>query len=349
MSLKIDMTVEVGATTVSVDIDAPAGQVTALLGPNGAGKTTVLRCVAGNVAIDDGVIALGDTILDRPPDTFVAPPRRGVGIVYQDHLLLPHLDALDNVAFGPRCHGRSRSEARAIAAQSLERLGVGALARARPGTLSGGEQQRVAIARALASDPNVLLLDEPLGALDAGTRTEVRRDLGAFLASFAGPAIHVTHDPIDALALADRVVILEHGTVTQTGTVAEITSHPASRYVADLIGTNLLRGRGHGTTITTSSGATLTAADPLDGPVLVTIAPNAIALHRSEPEGSSRNRWPTTVLHIDGFGDRTRVQLGPPIALVAEITAAAARDLNLFVGDAVWISVKATEIAAYAD
>ena len=196
---------------------------------------------------------------------------------------------------------------------------------AKPRALSGGQAQRVALARALATDPAALLLDEPLAALDAGTRVEVRRDLRRYLADFAGPTVLVTHDPVDALALADHVAILEAGRLTQAGTIAEVTTRPRSRYVADLIGTNLIHGTASGTTITTESGATLTTAEPHDGAVFATIAPAAVALHRREPEGSPRNRWHTSVEHLDLLGDRVRVRLAPPLDLVAEITPAAGR------------------------
>jgi molybdate transport system ATP-binding protein len=240
-----------------------------------------------------------------------------------------------------------KREARARAALLLDRVGATAFASAKPGALSGGQAQRVALARALATDPAALLLDEPLAALDAGTRIEVRRDLRRYLADFAGATLLVTHDPVDALALADHVAILEGGRITQAGTIDEVTTRPRSRYVADLIGTNLVHGIASGTSISTETGATLTIADAHAGPVFATIAPAAVALHHREPEGSPRNRWSTTVEHLDLLGDRVRVRLAPPLALVAEITPAAVADLALREGDPVWASVKATEVTTY--
>jgi molybdate transport system ATP-binding protein len=353
MTLQAHLTVRLGELDLAVDLDAPAGAVTAVLGPNGAGKTTLLRCIAGSLAIDSGSIRLDGTTLDEPPATFVPQERRHIGIVHQDYLLFPHLTALDNVAFGPRAQGRSTRAARAIAHQWLDRVGVAGCADRRPAALSGGQAQRVALARALATEPAALLLDEPLAALDAGVRIDVRRDLGGFLSGggalpgYRGTTILVTHDPVDALALADHVAVLEHGQVSQAGTLAEVTSQPRTRYVADLIGTNLLHGTASGPTITTDTGASLTTAEPHRGAVFVTIAPAAIALHRREPEGSPRNRWRTEVAHLDLLGDRVRVHLRPPLELVAEITPAAAAELGLRDGDPLWATVKATEVCAY--
>ncbi len=347
MSIHAAITVQIGALAVDVDLHAPTGSVTALLGPNGAGKTTILRCIAGSLAIDEGSITLNDTTLDAPPATFVTQERRNLGIVHQDYLLFPHLSALDNVAFGPKSRGRSTAEARGTARAWLDRVEVGDHARDKPAALSGGQAQRVALARALATDPAALLLDEPLAALDAGTRIEVRRDLRRFLTAYPGTTILVTHDPVDALALADRVAIVEHGRLTQTGTLTEVTTQPRSRYVADLIGTNLLHGTADATVVTTAGGITVVTAEPLVGTVFVTIAPAAIALHHHDPEGSPRNRWETRVAHLDLLGDRVRVRFAEPLGLVAEITPAAATELDLREGDPIWASVKATEITAY--
>jgi molybdate transport system ATP-binding protein len=347
MTLWADFSLRLGTLELDVELSAPARAVTAVLGPNGAGKSTILAVLAGHLAIDTGSVTLDGRTLDAPPDTFVPPEHRHMGIVHQDYLLFPHLTALDNVAFGPRAAGRSSRDARARAADLLERVGVASHAGARPRELSGGQAQRVALARALATDPATLLLDEPLAALDAGTRVDVRRDLRRYLLDFPGPTLLVTHDPIDALALADHVAILEAGRLTQTGTIAEVTSRPRSRYVADLIGTNLVHGDATGTTVATDTGLILAAARPQQGEVFVTIAPGAIALHHRQPEGSPRNRWPATVERVDRLGDRVRVRLAPPVGLVAEITPAAAAELALGEGDEVWASVKATEIMAF--
>jgi molybdate transport system ATP-binding protein len=347
MNLSAQVAIRLGDFELDVSCETPASTVTAVLGPNGAGKTTLLRCIAGAVAIDRGRIALDDRVLDQPPSVFVPPERRHLGLVHQGYLLFPHLTALDNVAFGLRCRGASTGDARCVAEGWLRRVGVAAEAGARPTALSGGQAQRVALARALATEPAALLLDEPLAALDAGTRVDIRRDLRRYLADYPGPTVLVTHDPIDALALADRVVVLERGRVSQAGPLAEVTARPRSRYVAELIGTNLLVGTAAGTEVTTAAGTAVTVGDPHDGPVFATVAPSAIALHHGEPEGSPRNRWPTVVTHLEPLGDRVRVGLGPPLEVVAEITAAAVAELELREGGSIWASVKATEIAAY--
>jgi len=358
MSLIAAFAVARGSFTLEVELEAPGGQVTAVLGPNGAGKTTLLRAVTGGLAVDSGSITLDGVVLDAPPDRFVVPERRRLGFVQQDHLLFPHLSARANVAFGPRAQGVAAAAADARAAAWLERFGLADRASLKPASLSGGQAQRVALARALAADPAALLLDEPLAALDAGTRVDVRRDLRRHLDAFEGPTLLVTHDPVDALTLADRVVILESGRVGQTGPLAEVTSRPRSRYVADLIGTNLLHGSADGTTITTDAGEVVTVAEEHRGAVLATVAPTAVALHRSEPEGSPRNRWRCPILDMDLLGDRVRVRLGSPsgsggsggsgrVFLVAEITPAAVAELGLGEGDEVWASVKATEVVAY--
>src|SRR5438067_10242085 len=242
MSLQAQLQARVGSFDLDVDLTIAPGEVVALLGPNGAGKTSVLRALAGLLAIDAGRIALDGIVLEEPANAIRVPvEQRPIGVVFQDYLLFPHLTVLENVAFGLRARGVGARDARVTAGSWLDRLGVAEYAQARPRTLSGGQAQRVALARALAIDPRLLLLDEPLAALDASSRGAVRRDLKRHLASFAGIRIVITHDPLEAVALADRLVILERGRVVQTGSPAEVTQHPRSRYVADLVGVNLFR------------------------------------------------------------------------------------------------------------
>ena len=346
-TLDAHLVVRLGAFHLDVHLSVAPGTVVAILGPNGAGKSTILRALAGVIATDEGRIALGDHVLDDPATrTFVPPERRGVGLVPQDLLLFPHLSALDNVAFGPRSQGIGRAEARIAAAAWLARVGLADQARARPGTLSGGQAQRVALARSLAAEPDVLLLDEPLSALDPTTRGSTRRDLRRHLDAFAGPAVVVTHDPVDALTLASVVIVVEDGAATQAGPIAEVAARPRTPYVADLLGTNLLAGTASGRQVTVGP-AVVEVAEPRDGPVHLTIAPNAVVVHRTEPEGSARNRWPGTVTSIDLLGQRVRLQVDGPVPLVAEITPAALAALDLQVGSEVWTSVKATEVDAY--
>ena len=263
--LRAEVDVRLPDLHLQLDLRVDDGEVVALLGPNGAGKTTALRAIAGLRPLDAGRIELDGRVLDEPAaGTFVPPEQRSVGVVFQDHLLFPHLTALENVAFGLRARGVRRREARAAAQAWLDRMGLADVAGARPRTLSGGEAQRVALARALAVEPRLLLLDEPLAALDAGTRVRVRADLRRHLAAFPGGRLLVTHDPLDAIVLADRLVILERGRVTQTGTPAEVTARPASRYVAQLVGINLLFGTAAGErTVRLDTGGELTLADAL--------------------------------------------------------------------------------------
>jgi len=290
----------------------------------------------------DGVV-----LADTARGIHLAPERRPIGVVFQDYLLFPHLSALENVAFGLRARGVAAREAHARAGSWLDRLGVAEYAEARPRTLSGGQAQRVALARALAIDPRLLLLDEPLAALDASARGEVRRDLKRHLASFAGIRIVITHDPLEAVALADRLVILERGRVVQTGSPTDVTQRPRSRYVADLVGVNLLRGTATAGQVAVSGGASLQSADGAEGEVFAVIHPRAVALHRTRPEGSPRNVWRGRASALDFQGDRVRVGVEGEMRIVAEVTPAAVRELDLAEGGEVWVSVKATEITVY--
>lgn len=336
-----------GPFELDVRIEAHPGSVIAVLGPNGAGKTTALRAIAGTLALDGGHLRVDDVELDNPTTgTWVPAEKRQVGLVHQDLLLFPHLSALENVAFGLRARGASRAVARGDAMRWLDRFELGELSASRPSTLSGGQAQRVALARALATEPRVLLLDEPLSALDPATRQATRRDLRRWLDGFEGITVVVTHDPLDALTLADGVVVVEQGQVAQAGTIVEVTTRPRSRYVADLLGTNLLHGIATGTTIAVGA-ATVATADALDGPVFASVSPAAITVHRDEPEGSARNRWPAVIEAIDLLGDRVRLHTTGTLPLVAEVTPAALAELNLRTGDAVWLAVKATEVRVY--
>ena len=227
MTLEADVAVQLEAFTLSVSFAANDGETIAVVGPNGAGKTTLLRTLAGLVPLTAGRITLAGRVLDdATTGAFVAPERRSVAVVFQDGLLFPHLHAVDNVAFGLRARGVARAEANRFATAWLRRVGLEGRERAWPRELSGGQQQRVALARALATEPALLLLDEPLAALDASTRNDVRRDLVDYLALLDGVRVVVTHDPVDAAALADRVVVLEAGRVTQTGTPTAIATAP---------------------------------------------------------------------------------------------------------------------------
>jgi molybdate transport system ATP-binding protein len=347
VSLRAHLQVRLDGFDLDVELEAEPGRVLAIVGPNGAGKTTTLRALQGTTPLDGGRIELEGTVLDDPTaGTFVHPEDRRVGMVHQDLLLFPHLTARDNIAFGPRTRGAPRAEARRRADEQLAALGLEAQAGSKPSALSGGQAQRVALLRALATEPRLLLLDEPLAALDPTVRGETRRDLRRTLDGFDGMVIVVTHDPIDALTLAEDVVVIEHGRTAQAGPLVEVTTRPRSRHVAELLGTNLIRGDATGTEVCVGD-ATVHLADPIAGEVFVTIPPSAVALHASEPEGSARNRWPMTVTGIEPSGERARIRLDGPIPLVAEITATSLAGLRLQTGTPVWASAKATELHAY--
>jgi len=337
-----------GRFDLDLRLQVEPGQVVALLGPNGAGKSTALAALAGLVPLADGHVRLQGLVLDDPRAGSLVPTRRRrVGVVFQDYLLFPHLSVLDNVAFGLQVRGVRRGPARRAAAMWLERVGLGELAGVRPGRTSGGQAQRIALARALVTDPDLLLLDEPLSALDASTRPGIRSDLGHHLSGYGGCTVLVTHDPLDAMVLADHVVVLEDGQVVQRGTPAELARTPRTPYVARLVGLNLHRGIARGTTVELSDGGTLTTAHPATGAVLVAFPPSAVALHRHRPEGSPRNAWPGRVAAMEHQGDTVRVRLDGLPGVLADVTTAAVADLRLDTGQEVWASIKATEIRAY--
>lgn len=349
MSLSAQIGVRLGGFELAVELEMVPGEVVALLGPNGAGKSTALRCLAGLLPIETGRIELDGTVMDDPDrGLFVTAERRSIGVVFQDYLLFAHLSVRENVAFGLRAQGLHAAEARRRADEWLERMGLAGFGPRRPRELSGGQAQRVALARALATEPRLLLLDEPLAALDAGTRSEVRRDIRQHLSTFAGMRVLVTHDPVDAFSLADRVVVVESGRMVQAGTLLEVTAHPRSHYVAELVGVNLIPGRGIDGGFVTDGGTVVVSADRSPtGPAFAAVHPHAIALHRRPPEGSPRNSWQCTVVDVDHRADRVRVQLAGPIALVAEITPAALVSLDVRPGEQVWAAVKATEVTVY--
>ncbi|NGO11018.1 molybdate ABC transporter permease subunit [Streptomyces sp. HC44] len=324
-------------------LDAEPGTTIAVVGPNGAGKTTLLRALLGLTPRAHAELRLGDTDVTALP-----PHRRGVAWVPQDGALFPHLTVLANTAYGPRAHGVPRAEARRTAQEWLDRLGVGHLAHRKPSQISGGQAGRVALARALAVRPRLLLLDEPLAALDQTTRAQVRHTLRRHLDGFGGVCLIVTHDPVEAVSLADRVLVLDDGRAVQDAPPAEVTRHPRSPWVARMLGRNAWPGTATAEGLELADGGGLfVVADPLTpgAEVLAIIAPEAVAVHRDRPSGSPRNVWPGTVREITATGSRLRVLITSDRApdVVAEITPQAAAELGLADGESVWTSIKATE------
>lgn len=323
-------------------LDAGAGTTIAVVGPNGAGKTTLLRALLGLTPRAHAALRLGELDVSALPTH-----RRGVAWVPQDGALFPHLSALANTAYGLRAQGVPRAEARRRAQEWLDRLGVGHLTARKPSQVSGGQAQRIALARALATRPRLLLLDEPLAALDQTTRAHVRHTLRTHLGGFGGVCLIVTHDPVEAVSLADRVLVLEDGHVLQDAPPGEVTRHPHSPWVARMLGRNAWPGTATAEGLRLHDGGLLVIADPLPAgtAALAVIAPEAVSVHRTEPGGSPRNIWAGTVREITTSGSRLRVLITSSQApdLVAEITPQAAAELGLADGVSVWTSVKATE------
>jgi molybdate transport system ATP-binding protein len=348
VSLDASISLTLGPLDLDMAITVDEGEVVALLGPNGAGKTTLLRAVAGLVPFRSGHVRLDGKVLeDTVTRAYVPTERRPIGFVFQDYLLFPHLSILENVAFGLRSRGTSRQAAVEKAIHWLDRVGLKSYASSKPAGLSGGQRQRVALARALAPDPRLLLLDEPLAALDVTTRAEVRRDLKRHLDSFEGIRLVVTHDPLEAVALADRLIVMENGHLVQTGTAQEVTEHPRSQYVADLVGVNLLRGEADHGSVKLAGGQVVAAAGAELGEVFAVVHPRAVAIHRTHPEGSPRNVWSGRATNIELLGNRVRVRIDGEVSLVAEVTPAALKELNLVEGGKVWLSFKSTDVAVY--
>ncbi|PJJ61434.1 ABC transporter ATP-binding protein [Compostimonas suwonensis] len=339
--------------TLDLELAVAPGAVLAVLGPNGAGKSTALRAIAGLVGPTGGHVRVAGRVLDDVGASVRVPTeKRGLGVVFQDYLLFPHLSVRDNVAFGLRAQGVARAEAHERSERWLERMALGPFAEKRPAALSGGQAQRVALARALVLEPRLLLLDEPLAALDASTRMDVRAELAEYLGDFPGSTVLVTHDPLDAMVLASEVLVVEHGRVTQRGAPAQLARAPRTDYVARLMGLNLVTGRAQpddaGVAVRHGGGILVRSAETSEGPVTALVfAPSAVGVHRSRPEGSPRNVWECRVRGVEQHAQTIRVRATTAeggLELFADITAAALAELRLAVGDTVWLSVKAGEV-----
>jgi molybdate transport system ATP-binding protein len=345
--LRVEARTRLGELELDVALEVRAGECLALAGPSGAGKTSVLRVASGLLRPESGRVECdGETWLDTERGIDVPPEARRCGYVFQEYALFPHLTAWQNVAYPLR--GMRRSDRRERAQALLERFGIGGLADARPRTLSGGERQRVAVARVLARRPGVLLLDEPLSALDARTRAGAARELEAVLREIDVPALLVTHDFAEAAQLGDRVGVIDAGSVVQEGTATELAASPRSAFVADLAGAVVLTGTARGgpnglTRVELDGGGAVTSTDRGEGPVAVSVYPWEIAI---EPEseaahGSAQNRLAAEVLSITTVGNRVRLGLAAPQPLAAEITQASATALDLRTGTRVVATWKA--------
>lgn len=307
-------------------LQAAPGSVVAVIGPNGAGKTTLLRALAGLVEMT-GHVTVDD-------ESWTDPPRlvreRHLGFVFQDQSLFPHLTALANVAFGLQSRRTPRRAAEQVAQGWLDRFAIGHLAQRKPGELSGGQAQRVAIARALASSPRLLLLDEPFAGLDVGVATSLRIELARHLADYDGVTLLVTHDAIDALTLADRVLVVDEGTVAQSGTPQEVAARPRTDHVARLVGLNVIR----------------------EGESYRSFTPSSVTVSAARPEGSARHQWRGPIASVAPHGDAVRLLVATQEPthqeLLADVTPGAAAELGLAPGREVWLSVKETAVQTYA-
>ncbi|WP_235503291.1 ABC transporter permease [Aeromicrobium sp. Root495] len=343
-SAPLALDVTVAEREVAVRLSVAAGETVALLGPNGAGKSTVLEVAAGLLRPSSGAVSLGDRSLDD-----VAPHDRRVALLAQEPLLFPHLDVLDNVAFGPRSAGAGRSASRATARRWLQQVGVADLAERRPQTLSGGQAQRVAVARALAAEPDLLLLDEPMAALDVAVTPALRHTLRAVLADRT--VLLVTHDALDALLLADRVVVVDGGRVVEVGPTREVLARPRSAFAAQVAGLNLVSGTWEGAAVVNPSLTVRglpTSAVAAGAEVVAVFSPSAVAVFPQAPAGSPRNSFEATITDVEPLGDRVRIRtLAGSQAVAAEVTPGAAADLALVPGSRVHLLVKAVEVAVH--
>jgi molybdate transport system ATP-binding protein len=307
---------------LDVEITAEPGEVVAVIGPNGAGKSTLLSALAGLVPVEGEVVVDGES--------WTSPPRsvqdRRVGLVFQTGLLFPHLSAVDNIAFGPRSRGVDRAAADGLARDWLDRFGIAELAARRPAELSGGQAQRVAIARALAGDPVLLLMDEPFSGLDTGVASSLRLELARHLAAYDGVCLLVTHDAIDALTLADRVLVLDDGLVVQSGTPRDVAARPRTEHVARLVGLNVLR----------------------DGSDFLAFGPGVVTVSRAEPVGSPRHRWQGAIAQVAVHGTSVRLLVVGEREVLADVTPEAVRELDLEPGREVWVSVKESAVRRYS-
>jgi molybdate transport system ATP-binding protein len=345
--LRVEARHQLGELRIDVELAVERGKCLALAGPSGAGKTSVLRVAAGLLRPEQGhVVANGEPWLDTDRGIDVPAEQRRCGYVFQHYALFPHLSAWQNVAYP--LHGLSRSERRARALALLERFGLAEHADERPHTLSGGERQRVAVARALARGPEVLLLDEPLSALDTRTRAAAARELGEVLSESEAPTVLVTHDFSEAAQLGDRVGVIDQGRVVQEGTPSELAASPRSAFVADFTGAVVLTGIARAgprgiTRVELDGGGTVTSTDAGKGVVAVSVYPWEIAIEPAgeQPHGSAENRLPAEVLSMTAVGNRVRLGLAGPQPLVAEITLASAERLGVRAGAQVIATWKA--------
>ncbi|GLZ55140.1 ABC transporter ATP-binding protein [Actinomycetospora sp. NBRC 106378] len=351
--LEVDVAVTRGSFALDVSVTVESGEVVAVLGSNGAGKSTFLGALAGLYRPDRGSIALDGRVLDDVPVH-----KRRVGLLSQSALLFPHLTARDNVAFGPRSTGSRRRVARATADRWLAEVDATALADRRPSELSGGQAQRIAIARALACEPELLLLDEPFAALDVDVTPAIRSLLRRVVRAAGVTTLMVTHDVLDAVVLADRLVVLDAGRVVESGATADVLRRPRSAFAARIAGLDLVPGRSCPEGLRTAEGTVIGGVHPepvADGePAVALFSPASVAVYREPPKGSPRTMVPVRLAAMEPHGELVRLRAGVPDGgpgwvdgLAADVTPAAVADLGVDPGDELWFSVKAAEVEVY--
>lgn len=358
---RLRLRARIAARGLDIDLDVPDGQVCALLGANGSGKSTSLEVAAGLLRPDAGRVKLGESVLfDTDLGKDVPAHARGIALLRQEALLFPHMTALDNVAFGPRSHGMSRRRSAEIARLRLTDVDALDLANRRPAALSGGQAQRIAVARALAAEPDLLLLDEPFSALDVEMAPLLRRLLRRVLTDTGRTAVLVTHDLLDALALADAVAVLEDGRVVEQGPTRSVFTAPRSAFAARIAGVNLLPGRIEAPGLLRIAGGpdVIGIGDSRVGESAVAIfAPSAVLLYRAGFSGSARNVLAGRIMDLADRGGAVRVRVSlaaesrtntAPLIVAADVTAAAVADLDLAAGQDVHVVVKAQEVALHS-
>ncbi len=350
MSLDFTGTVDLGRFVLDAHFQCVPGETIALVGPNGSGKSTALNAVAGLLRLASGTLTMSGRIFDDAASgAWIAPEHRDIGMVFQDLLLFPHLSVRDNVAYGLRRRGEEADAARRVADEWLTRFGVANLADERPRALSGGQAQRVALARALARRPSLLLLDEPLSALDSATKLEVRCELHRYLIDFGGVALLVAHDIVDVMVLADRVIVFNEGRIVQIADPAELERRPRTRHAAALVGTNLLRGQRRGATIDIADQITLTTPTTgPTGPVDVVISPASVTVTPADDVGEPGS-WVAPIAGLEAAAGEIHVRVGGPVPLVARAALESLRDLHLAPGAMVRVHVDPRGVDVFSD
>ncbi|MDQ4117984.1 MAG: ABC transporter ATP-binding protein [Actinomycetota bacterium] len=357
--VSLDASLHRAEFSLEVTLDVAPGEVVVVLGPNGAGKSTLLGILSGLLRPDAGRLRVGDrTLVDAASGAFVPPHRRGVGFLAQQALLFPHMTALANVAFGPRAHGVPKPEAEQRARTLLDDVGVRELAGRKPSQLSGGQQQRVALARALAPQPGLLLLDEPLAALDVDATPAMRTLLRRVIRDGKQTALMVTHDALDALVLGDRVVVLDRGRIAEEGPAREVLARPRSAFSARIAGLDLVPGTATGAGLRTGDGVEI-IGEPLGvdagEPAVAVFPPSAVSVFLDRPSGSPRNVFPVRLSALEPRGDTIRLRAAPRDprgpswvdGLAADVTPAAVAELGVDPGAEVWFAVKAAEVGIH--